>query len=72
MLTRSKYKCKDTSFGAIRRYHDFRIMKYSNTPMIPSVKERMTNPAYSVEGVASEGWIRGGIPSRELTRDRNK
>ena len=30
----------------------------------------MNNPAYSIESVASEGWVRGGIPSRELTRDR--
>ena len=27
------------------------------------------NPANLVEGVANEGWIRGGLPSRELTRD---
>ena len=46
-------------------------IKYSNTPLLPSVKERLTNPAYSVEGVASSGWIRGGIPSRELTRDKD-
>jgi len=46
-------------------------MKYSNTPLLPSVKNRLTNPAYSVEGVASSGWIRGGIPSRELTRDKD-
>jgi hypothetical protein len=44
-------------------------MKYQTTPLLPDVKERMTNPSYSVEGVASEGWIRGGVPSRELTRD---
>ena len=24
-----------------------------------------------IEGMASEGWIRGGVPSRELTRDRD-
>ena len=24
-----------------------------------------------VEGVAAEGWIRGGVPSRELTRDKD-
>ena len=46
-------------------------IKYSNTPLLPSVKNRLTNPAYSVEGVASNGWIRGGIPSRELTRDKD-
>jgi hypothetical protein len=46
-------------------------IKYSNTPLLSSVKNRLTNPAYSVEGVASSGWIRGGIPSRELTRDKD-
>jgi len=44
-------------------------IKYHQTPLLPSVKERVTNPVNSVEGVASEGWIRGGVPSRELTRD---
>jgi hypothetical protein len=44
-------------------------IKYHHTPLLPSVRERLTNPANSVEGVASEGWIRGGVPSRELTRD---
>jgi len=44
-------------------------MKYHHTPLLSSVKDKMTNPAYCVEGVASEGWIRGGVPSRELTRD---
>ena len=24
-----------------------------------------------IEGVAAEGWIRGGLPSRELTRDQD-
>jgi len=46
-------------------------IKYSNTPLIPTVKERITNPAYCVEGAASNGWIRGGIPSRDLTRDKD-
>ena len=44
-------------------------IKYHQTPLLQSVKDRVTNPANSVEGVASEGWIRGGVPSRELTRD---
>ena len=39
-------------------------------PIVESdIKERMTNPVYSVESVASPGWIRGGVPSRELMRD---
>jgi hypothetical protein len=44
-------------------------MKHHATPLLDDVKDRVTNPAYCVEGVASEGWIRGGVPSRELTRD---
>jgi len=24
-----------------------------------------------VEGVAANGWIRGGLPSREISRDRD-
>jgi hypothetical protein len=44
---------------------------YSNTPMIPSLQATITNPANLVEGVAAEGWIRGGVPSRELTRDKD-
>ena len=45
-------------------------LPYNQTPLLADIKERMTNPAYSVEGVASQGWVRGGVPSRELTRDR--
>jgi hypothetical protein len=45
-------------------------LKYSQTPLLPDVKEKIENPAYCVESVASEGWVRGGVPSRELTRDR--
>jgi hypothetical protein len=44
-------------------------IKYHQTPLLPSIQDKVTNPANSVEGVASEGWIRGGVPSRELTRD---
>jgi hypothetical protein len=42
---------------------------YHSTPLLPAIKEQIMNPANCVEGVASEGWIRGGVPSRELTRD---
>jgi len=44
-------------------------MIYSNTPMIPSLAASINNPANLIENSASEGWIRGGIPSRELTKD---
>ena len=39
--------------------------------MIPTLQATIQNPANLVEGVAAEGWIRGGLPSRELTRDQD-
>ena len=46
-------------------------IKYHQTPLLSSIQETMSNPANYVEGVASAGWIRGGVPSRELTRDKD-
>jgi len=39
-------------------------------PLIPSVKSTISNPSNLVEGVASDGWVRGGMPSREMNRDK--
>ena len=44
-------------------------IEFAYTPLIPSVENVMGNPANMVEGVAAEGWIRGGVPSRILSRD---
>ena len=44
---------------------------YMNYPLIPSIENSITNPANLVEGVAAEGWIRGGVPSRELQKDKD-
>ena len=44
-------------------------IKYHQTPLLPAVAEKMNNPEFMVESVASQGWVRGGVPSRELTRD---
>jgi hypothetical protein len=45
------------------------FIKYHQTPLLPAVQQRINNPANQIESVASDGWIRGGVPSRELTRD---
>lgn len=42
------------------------------TPMLPSLQETVTNPRNLVEGVASDGWIRGGLPTRELIRQQDQ
>jgi len=44
-------------------------IKYHQTPMLPAIQQRINNPANQIESVASDGWVRGGVPSRELTRD---
>jgi hypothetical protein len=46
-------------------------IKYHQTPLLPAVQQRINNPANQIESVASDGWVRGGVPSRELTRDSN-
>lgn len=42
---------------------------YSATPLVPSLAESITNPAHLVEGVAMDGWVRGGLPSREIAKN---
>jgi hypothetical protein len=41
------------------------------TPMVPSLKNNIQNPANLIPEVAADGWIRGGIPSRQYVRDMN-
>jgi len=60
-----------TNKRSVTRLPEKSYMAYTNTPLLSDIKDRVTNPAYCIEGVASEGWIRGGVPSRELTRDRS-
>jgi len=45
-------------------------LQYSQTPLIPTMQATISNPANLIEGSAAEGWIRGGLPSRELARDK--
>jgi hypothetical protein len=46
-------------------------IQYRHTPMIDSLRQTITNPANLVEESASAGWMRGGIPSRELVKETN-
>lgn len=44
-------------------------IKYHQTPLLSAIQQKFDNSAYKIESDASEGWVRGGVPSRELTRD---
>jgi hypothetical protein len=60
-----------TNKRSVTRLAETNYMQYHTTPLIPEVKQNIQNPSLMIESVASEGWIRGGVPSRELTRDRD-
>ena len=47
------------------------FLSHHYTPMLPSLANSMNNPGNFVESVAANGWIRGGLPSRELVKDEN-
>ena len=44
---------------------------YNLTPQIDSIRQTVQNPTNLIESSAADGWIRGGLPSRELTRNNN-
>jgi len=46
-------------------------LREEQVELVPSLKANIQNPANLCEDVAAEGWIRGGLPSRELTRDKD-
>ena len=60
-----------TNKRSVTRLTEKSYLKYHTTPLIPEVKQNIQNPSLMIENMASEGWIRGGVPSRELTRDRD-
>lgn len=60
-----------TSKRTVTRLTEKSHLKYHTTPLIPEVKQNIQNPSLMIESVASDGWIRGGVASRELTRDRD-
>ena len=60
-----------TNKKSINTISDQCYMGYSNYPLIPSIANSVTNPANLVEGVAEDGWVRGGLPSRELQKDQD-
>lgn len=58
-----------TSRRSITHIGEKSHLKYRTVPLIPEVKKNIQNVELMIESVADEGWVRGGLPSRELTRD---
>ena len=53
---------------SINTVSEVSYMPLTNYPLIPAIQDTITNPTYLVEGVASNGWVRGGIPSRAMSK----
>lgn len=45
------------------------FIPYQQYPLLPELKATVQNPHNLIESVASSGWQRGGLPTRELIRD---
>jgi hypothetical protein len=58
-----------TNRRSVNRLSEKTYMSYTSTPLLSSINDRVTNPSYSVEEVASSNWVRGGIASRDVHRD---
>ena len=60
-----------TNKKTVTRLPEKSYFNFHTTPLIPEVKDNIQNPNNLIESSASSGWIRGGLASRELTRDTN-
>jgi len=58
-----------TNKRSINNLSEKSYLKYNQMPLLSSVKERIDNKAASAD--SANAWIRGGMPSREMTRDTN-
>jgi hypothetical protein len=44
---------------------------YSTYPMMDSLKQQINNPVNSVQELAMDGWVRGGISAREVVSNNS-
>ena len=57
-----------TNKRSVNNLSEKSYMKYYQTPLLQDTKDRISNSS-NVENDLAQGWVRGGLPSRELTRD---
>lgn len=48
------------------------FIEYKNYPLLDSLQKTVTNPNNLIEDAAYDGWVRGGMSSREYARDQSK
>ena len=59
----------DTNRKSVTQISERTYLNHTNTPLIDSISDRINNPSFLVEESASSGWVRGGMASRDMTRD---
>ena len=47
---------------------EYSHIPYSTTPLVPSLAKTITNSTNLVEADAQEGWVRGGLPTRDMAK----
>jgi len=62
-FVRNKKSCSTTT--------EMSHIPYRHTPMVQDLAQSIQDPRNLVEEVADDGWVRGGLPSRELIRDQD-
>ena len=59
-----------TNRRSVNRLAEKSHIKYRNTPLIPEIRSTVQNPNNLIESDAADGWIRGGMPTRDMIRDK--
>ena len=66
--TKLRFGAQETHRKSTTQLSEKSYINLKHTPMIPEVASKIQNPNNLIEGVASKGWIRGGLPSREYLK----
>jgi len=61
----------NTNRRTITRLTEKSYLPRHTTPLIPEIRQRIQQSSNLIEHDAVDGWIRGGVPSRELSKDRD-
>ena len=59
----------NTNRKSVNPTSEYSYSNYTNYPLIPQIQKTLANPNNCIESVASAGWIRGGLPSRDMSKD---
>lgn len=62
---------QSTSRNSVNSLSEKSYARHTRTPLLQDVQTKINNTATSMNINESSGWIRGGLPSRDMSRDTN-